>query len=139
MRIALVACAKQKRKTRSQAKDLYTSPLFRALSRYAQLHADRWYILSAKFGVLPPKKIISPYDVTLNRMNKAQRVSWAEEVTKQLVRVIPPRSTVIILAGRKYRDNLLPFLRGRCATVKIPFDRLSFGKQLQRLSRLGLL
>src|SRR5260221_6686791 len=103
MRIALVACAKSKLKVRSQAKDLYVSPLFSGLRMYAERNAHRWYILSAKHGVLWPNKIIAPYDVTLNRMTKAERVQWASRVNRQLARLLPPRTMVILLAGLKYR------------------------------------
>lgn len=50
MRVALVSCVKTKRDTPHPAKDLYTSPLFKGLRRYAEAHADTWFILSAEFG-----------------------------------------------------------------------------------------
>lgn len=136
MRIALVSCAKKKRATAAPAKDLYVSPLFRGLRSYAETKADRWYILSAKFGVLAPNKIIRPYNVTLNDMTRVERASWARRVIRQLPRVVPRRATVIVLAGLKYRADIEPFLRQRCVSVRVPFAGLSIGKQLSRLKRL---
>src|SRR4051794_16178196 len=121
MRIALVACAKRKLRMPSRAEDLYVSPLFSGLRRYAERNADRWYILSAKHGVLPRNRIIPPYDETLNRMTKAERVLWASRVKRQLARLLPTRAKVILLAGLKYRVDLEPYLKQRNLTVKIPF------------------
>ena len=52
MRVALVSCVKSRRPEPAPARDLYTSPLFRAMRRYAESHADAWYILSAKHGLV---------------------------------------------------------------------------------------
>ena len=34
--------------------------------RYAETHAERWYILSAAHGLVDPERIIDPYDISLN-------------------------------------------------------------------------
>jgi hypothetical protein len=39
-RVALVSCVKRKRDAAAPACDLYLSPLFRGLRRYAESHAD---------------------------------------------------------------------------------------------------
>ena len=54
MRVALVSCVKSRRPEPAPARDLHTSPLFRAMRRYAESHADAWYILSAKHGLVEP-------------------------------------------------------------------------------------
>jgi hypothetical protein len=138
MRIALVACAKSKLNVPSRAEDLYISPLFSGMRMYAERNADRWYILSAKHGVLRPNRVVAPYDKTLSRMTKAERVQWASRVNRQLARLLPPRTRVILLAGLKYRVDLEPFLKQRHLTVEIPFKGLSIGMQLQRLKRFRL-
>jgi hypothetical protein len=63
--IVLVACSARKRGTPCPAKDLYTSTLFRYSRRYAEQFGDRWYILSARHGLLSPEARISPYEQTL--------------------------------------------------------------------------
>jgi len=101
MRIALVSCVKTKLSQPHPAKDLYTSPLFLGLRRYAETHADRWFILSEKHGLLDPERVIEPYETTLNRMGVRGRRQWAENVKSQLMEVLPADAEVIVLAGEQ--------------------------------------
>ncbi len=136
MRVALVSCVKSKRTTATPAKDLYISALFHGLRRYAEVNADAWYILSAEHGLLNPEQIVEPYEKTLNKMGSRQRVEWAEEVQRRLLRVLPEGAEVIVLAGQRYREHLVSFLRDRGFSVSIPLEGLSFGRQLRALNSI---
>jgi cytoplasmic iron level regulating protein YaaA (DUF328/UPF0246 family) len=129
-RIACVSCTKAKRAVPSAARDLYVSPLFRGLRAYAESHADRWYILSAKYGVLRPEQVVEPYERTLNKMSKVERLSWWHDVKRELIEIVPEGSDVVLLAGSRYRENIEPFLRERGCRVQIPLEGLTFGRQL---------
>jgi hypothetical protein len=133
MRIALVACAKRKRGAAAPAGDLYISHLFQGLRRYAEAHADRWYILSAEHGVLDPEKAAHPYERTLNGMPRQERAAWAARVNEQLTRLIPSGAEIILLAGKRYREGIEPFLREKGFGVWVPFAGMRIGEQLQRL------
>jgi hypothetical protein len=137
VRIALVSCVKSKQPSPAPAKDLYTSALFRGMRVFAEANADAWYILSAEHGLLAPDQVTAPYERTLNKMGKAARQEWAERVQRQLETVLPARAEVIILAGERYREGLVPFLRSRGYAVSIPLEGLPFGRQLQRLKELS--
>jgi hypothetical protein len=126
---------KAKRTAVARARDLYTSQLFRALRAYAVAHADAWYILSAKHGLLRPDQIVAPYKRTLKDMPKRDRVAWAERVQRQLLEVLPTGAEVILLAGVRYREGLVPFLRTRGFSVTVPLEGLGIGKQLQKLKQ----
>ncbi len=130
MRVALVSCVKSKQATPHPAKDLYTSPLFRGLRRYAEAHADRWFILSAKYGLLDPDRVVDPYEKTLNKMSTAARREWADEVKVDLARVLPSGAEVIVLAGERYRENLMPFFQERGHPVQVPLEGLPMGRQI---------
>lgn len=136
-RIALVSCVRSKQASAAPAEDLYTSVLFRGLRRYAKTNAQAWYILSAEHGLLTPSRVIAPYERTLNTMRMADRLEWAARVQGQLLQVLPPRAEVILLAGQRYREKLVPFLRDRGFCVSVPLAGLSFGRQLQRLKELA--
>jgi cytoplasmic iron level regulating protein YaaA (DUF328/UPF0246 family) len=136
--VALVSCVKSKRNTAAAARDLYTSQLFRGLRRYAEGHADAWYILSAKYGVLQPDQIIHPYELTLKTMPKENRLAWAEQVQQQLIELLPAGALVIILAGQAYRENLIPFLERYGFPVEVPMAGLQFGQQLRWLKEKNL-
>ena len=136
IRVALVSCVKSKQDSPAPAGDLYTSPLFRSFRRYAEANADVWYVLSAEHGLLHPDQIVALYERTLNAMRKSDRLAWARRVQKQIMQVLPPDAEVIVLAGLRYREELIPFLRKRGFGVTVPLEGLRFGKQLQRLKEL---
>jgi len=136
-RVALVSCVKKKRDAAAPACDLYLSQLFRGLRHYAETHANVWYILSAEYGVLPPEKVIEPYERTLNKMPKRERLAWAEKVQEQLLDLLPAGAEVILLAGQRYRADIEPFLRDRGYSVCVPLEGLQIGKQLQRLKQVS--
>jgi cytoplasmic iron level regulating protein YaaA (DUF328/UPF0246 family) len=133
--VALVSCVKRKRESAAPARDLYLSQLFRGLRHYAEKHADTWYILSAEHGVLHPMQVVQPYERTLNKMPKRERLAWAERVQQKLLEVLPVGAEVILLAGMRYREEIEPFLRNRGFSVSVPFEGLTIGKQLQRLKQ----
>jgi hypothetical protein len=132
-RVALVSCVKRKLEQATAAEDLYISDLFLSMRRYAEQVADQWFILSAEHGLLQPEEIVAPYERTLLKMTKADRTAWAQRVQAQLVDVLPPQAEVILLAGMKYRDDLLPFLRSRGHVVHVPMAGMPLGRQLQWL------
>ena len=107
MRLALVSCVKLKAAEPRSAKDLYVSPLFRALRAYAEASADKWYILSAEHGLIHPEAVIDPYERTLLKMKSAERHEWAARVSSALGQIIQPGDEVIMLAGERYREDLV--------------------------------
>ncbi len=129
-RIALVSCVKTKATSKVPAKDMYLSPLFKGMRRYAEQNADAWYILSAEYGLLTPENVIDPYECTLNDMPKRERAAWAERVKPRLLEVLPAGAAVIILAGERHREGLVPFLEAHGFSVEIPMFGLPFGSQL---------
>jgi hypothetical protein len=135
VRVALVSCVKAKRTSAAPAGDLYTSQLFRALRAYAVTHADAWYVLSAEHGLLRPDQVVAPYQRTLKAMPKRERIAWATGVQQQLLAVLPTGAEVILLAGVRYREGLVPFLRTHGFAVTVPLERLGIGKQLQKLKQ----
>lgn len=137
-RIALISCVKSKLPTAAPARDLYTSSLFQKMRAYAEANADRWYILSAEHGLLSPDTVIEPYERTVNRMPQQDRLNWAARVRDQLMHVLPKECEVIIIAGRRYHENISPFLIEHGFKVSLPFDGLSMGRLLRALSTPSL-
>jgi hypothetical protein len=136
MTIVIVSCVKQKAAVPRPAKDLYTSPLFAGMRRFAEKNGDRWFILSAKYGLLHPDNLVDPYEQTLNKMPVRYRRAWAETVYKQIASTFPPAADIVMLAGEKYREFLVPHLRKEGFNVSIPMEGLSLGRQLQYLGAL---
>lgn len=132
-RVVLVSCVKTKGDSAVAAKDMYISPLFKGMRRYAEQNADAWYILSAEHGVLQPDQIIVPYERTLRTMQKPDRMAWDQQVRKQLLELIPAGAEVIFLAGIRYREGVAPFLKCNGFKTEIPMEGKKFGLQLSWL------
>ncbi len=131
--VVCISCVKSKRPRRSRAEELYTSLLFRMSLAYAKsVEPDRILILSAKHGVLALSDEVAPYELTLNRMGKAERLAWADRVLGQLrERANLAEDEFVFLAGQRYRENLMPHIRH----ASVPMEGLAFGEQLQWLKR----
>lgn len=132
--IFLVSCASTKLEVPAKAEDLYVSPLFIKAKRFAQLGADKWFILSAKHRLLEPHRRIKPYDKTLLLMPKEQRKKWASQVARELRGKTSPKDHIVILAGEAYRQYLVPELEQMGYSVQTPVEGLSIGRQLQWLN-----
>ena len=133
--VYLLSCVGRKRDRASRADQLYTSPWFLKARSLAEERSDRWYILSAEYGLLEPSRIVEPYERTLNTMPKAERVGWSERVLAGLLARTEPNDSITILAGARYREHVVPRLRSLGYSVEIPMEGMRIGEQLQWLSR----
>lgn len=133
--VALVGCVKKKRSEAAPAADLYTSPLFRKSRAYAERHADAWFVLSAKHGLLRPEEVVEPYDETLATAGVGQRRAWAAMVREQMAGagLGGPGTTLVWLAGERYRDQLQPLLAD--CEHQGPLDGMKMGERLRWLNR----
>ncbi|NQZ24523.1 MAG: hypothetical protein HRT53_21060 [Colwellia sp.] len=132
--VVLISCVKTKRSEKSSAMSMYTSSLFKYNLSYAQQLAPyEIYILSAQHGLLKLDDQIAPYEKTLNKMLKDERVSWSEDVISQLKETCELHNTnFIFLAGVKYREHLIPHMKN----YSIPLEGMRLGMQLQKLKEL---
>ncbi|MHC4795047.1 MAG: DUF6884 domain-containing protein [Planctomycetota bacterium] len=128
--IALVSCVKSKKAKSCSAKDLYISPLFRMMRSYAEQHADRWFILSAKFGLVYPKQTIEPYEQTLTGVGVKICREWASRVYDQMQEegLLHPGVSFLWLAGRAYKQFLSDKLS--CFPQTDPLIGKKFGQRL---------
>ncbi len=51
-------------------------------------------------------------------------------VRKQMDEILPDADEVVILAGVKYRENLMTHLQARFQKVSVPMEGLQIGRQL---------
>ena len=93
-----------------------------------KLNPRKIYILSAKYKLLELDDIISPYELTLNTMNKEQQKKWAYDVYLQLKNKKQNfEEEAIFLCGDNYRKYLSQLFKN----AKTPLQGLSFGNQLK--------
>lgn len=132
--IILVSCVSKKRLIPSPASELYISDWFLKASDFARKYGDEWFILSAKYGLLPPDKVISPYNETLNTMSLDARRSWTRRVFQDLEKNLEKGNRVVFLAGAAYREFLIPSIRGLGCEISIPMEGFRIGEQMQWLN-----
>lgn len=138
--LILIGCVRTKRAVAAPAADLFVSPLFAGRRGHALKTGKRWYILSAKYGLLAPDDVIGPYDVYLADQSASYRRAWGEFVAAQLDRLEPGLRCrkVEVHAGAAYVDPLRQPLTNLGATITTPLAHLALGEQLAWYGRGGL-
>jgi len=131
--LVLVSCVKTKLDHPAPARDLYCSAWFRKVRTLIDRSGADWYILSALHGLVDPKQIIEPYELTLNKMGVAARREWAGQVLTDLLPKATGCSAVVFFAGQRYREFLEDPLRNAGHTVLVPMEGLQLGHQLSWL------
>lgn len=74
--IAILGCGAKKASTKSQARELYTGPLFRAARDHLEARAIPYAILSARWGLVAPWAQLEPYDVTVQQQRAKLGEAW---------------------------------------------------------------
>jgi hypothetical protein len=131
--VCWVSCVGQKLSSAAPAKDLYTSDWFTKARRHVESTGVPWFILSAKYGLVRPDEVIEPYELTLNTLGVEDRRRWAERVKQQLATHGNLPTTVVMLAGARYREHLEPYLTSAGVRVEVPMEGLRIGEQLRWL------
>jgi hypothetical protein len=119
----------------TRAQDAYVGHPFRVNRRYAERFGDRWVILSAKYGFVPPGFLIpGQYEVTFARKS-SNPVSVG--LLREQVRVLglDAFATVIGLGGRRYREAVEAAFNGQPTALLFPFAGLPLGKAIQATQR----
>lgn len=115
------------------ARDAYTGPAFQINRAYAERFADRWVILSARYGFLDPGSTIdAPYDVTF-KDRKTGPITVQALHQQVFERELDRFDRVVGLGGKEYRAMVaLVFAR---ASVEFPFAGLPIGRYMQAVKR----
>ncbi|WP_052351762.1 DUF6884 domain-containing protein [Deinococcus pimensis] len=122
--LVLVSCVKSKRSVPAAAQELYISAWFQKAHTYVRSHDLPWFILSAKYGLVDPGMWLDPYELTLNELPVQRRRVWADEVMRDLRPHLQAGQTVLLLAGRRYREFLVPQLEALGYPVETPLAHL---------------
>lgn len=123
-KIAFIGCSAKKAGFACPAKHLYRGEVFKKAWRYCTTEPfDLIFILSAKYGILSPDDVISPYNCSLNDMNKKDRQHWYDMVKVQMSgkKIMNADDIHYFFCGENYHK---PF------TGQKPLQGLSIGKSL---------
>lgn len=132
IRVGLVGCSAQKLAAAAPARELYVSQLFRKASAYAEATCDRWYVLSAKHGLIHPDTVIKPYDMRLGTRTGPDMTAWGALVREQLTEALngADNPTLVALCGSQYRTAL----NGAPWPSETPMQGMGIGRQLGYLT-----
>ncbi len=132
--LVLVSCVSQKLSEPAPARLLYRSEWFTKVRTLVETRNADWFILSALYGMVAPDTRIAPYEKTLNTAGVAERRNWAENVRRQMAPHLIGRRRVVIFAGQRYREFLVPALLRDGYEVDVPMANLRIGEQLAWLA-----
>ena len=118
----------------SKAKDAYIGPPFKVNKEFAEKFADKWMILSAKYGFIDPDFVIpADYNVTFK---KPATNPISIDALKEHIRIRKlDFGTVITLGGKDYSSKV-KLVFGQSAKVYAPKLRFRLGIGMQRINSL---
>jgi hypothetical protein len=120
-RIVLVGSSGATAGAAQPAARMFESDLFARARAYAESSGHRWFVLSAKHGLLDPVDVIGPFDLLLGDQTFGYRAAWAEWVVAQLSeRVRLLGVTVEVHGGVDFAQSLRAPLGRRGAALEIP-------------------
>jgi hypothetical protein len=117
------------------ARDAYTGAPFTVNRRYAERFAEKWVILSAKYGFIDPAVVLpGPYNVTFKRKSSGP-VSEAK-LKQQVEQLGLDRFPVVVgLGGKEYRQAIEAAFAGTPVKLHFPFAGLPIGKAMQAVNQ----
>lgn len=135
-RAALVGCGDSKNDGPLPAREKYRSTYFGLKRDFAEDLCERWWILSAKFGLLDPDRVIDDYNVSITD-NDVDEADWVDRVVDALAAVEwgSGEWELYALAGSDYLEATaqdgrplrvhLSDATPETVTVRFPFDDLA--------------
>jgi len=122
----------------TRARDAYTGSPFKVNREYAERFADRWVVLSAKYGLIGPDfEIPGDYNVTFG--DPATSPISLERLKEQ-ARQFGGFDRVVALGGTEYAERVKSVFQGTGAEVLTPTAGLPIGKAMGKVKeaiRLG--
>lgn len=128
--IVVIGCGAAKLERRAPAAELYTGQHFRVCRSTAEALAGpgRWFILSARYGLVAPSAELEPYEL---RLGQDGAVGWPQ-VRRQALRLGVLGEPVTALCGAAYAEVLEHVFRD----VRRPLAGLGIGHQRGMLRAL---
>lgn len=130
MTSVIIACGSKKRTSATTARDLYIGSIFLMARRAAESTGLPWFIMSAKYGIVSPDRVIEPYDMTYGKSRGVR----PKEIREQLEALAAPLP-IWALTPQRYTE----VLRAAAGSdqVRDPLRGLGMGYQLQTLKRIA--
>lgn len=135
-RFALIGCCAEKASSTKPlpARQLYRSQLFRKSLAWVESKGLEWFVISARFGLIPQDMVLMPYDHTMRQKTPTEREAWNQGIAMQLDAYMPEgeRVELVLLAGEAYA-GWIPKVQ-EFADVLQPMKGMQIGQRLQWLT-----
>lgn len=132
--IVIAQCTHRKRDGEWRAEELYMkSALFQAQRRYWEAYAESAYILSGKYGLIQPWRIINSYDQHISDQDSEE---WQLQVQQRVKTIAKHNERIEIIAGKeKYGRRLEPYLEMQDINYSYPFEGLGIGERTKQMKQ----
>lgn len=131
MKVAIINCGSSKKPYTCQARDLYTGNLFCASRKYCEDNYSQYIILSAKYHMLFPEDIISPYELYLGDLTKQEKLDWNNVVVKQIMKYFPNTTQLDFYTSKMYSEGAISILENNGYVCKTFLNDLGMGYKVQ--------
>ncbi len=84
MKIGLISCTEKKKQYCCPAEDLYSGSNFPRHLKTCKEKYNKFFIISAKFGLVEPEQSLGPYDLNLADLNDEEKFIWAKFILARL-------------------------------------------------------
>ena len=134
-RMILIGCGKRKSSGPCRADAMYRGSLFLKRLEYAKRSGWPYFIVSAKYGLIPPNIVIAPYDLTITELEPLELSAWslgvAQAVVSQLSEPFDARRFAVELhMGSDYAEPLRSVLPAIGISYDWPVQGLCQGEQM---------
>ncbi len=130
--IAIIPCTVQKSEVGGPAREVWVGGHFQLTLAYTEYFFDQIYIMSYKYGLIPPDYHIEPYDIDMRIEKAAERIRWwymLREHIEELVEREKP-NLVALFTGSFERSRIIrEFIRNGCPNVIVPWEGLGTGER----------
>lgn len=116
--VLITACGRSKEKKPQPAWRLYKSPRIRYLKKVADEMDIPFYILSAKYGLIPAEESIEPYDVILTEKIYEELF---QKVLRQLKELKNEGVSLVLYYRGGARKEYYELLLHACSKLKLNF------------------
>lgn len=132
--VYLVSCGKRKSEVTCRAQDMYNSERFQlSRERIIQIGCP-WYIISAKYGLLSPDEVITPYDLSISSLNCDEKEEWNRRLITSL-KEFPEGTLFVIWADAEYSTILKRILESCHLQFICPFESMPASAQVSYLQK----
>ena len=109
-KVAIVNCSAMKLDYECEAQELYSkSYVFRAQKDFISTSYNKWYILSAKYGIINPTDIIKPYDLSFRVSRRGRGVVISDEELIELKEKVNNQISYILKDNKVDIHASLPY------------------------------